>query len=321
MMRGAIPIFVIGIAAANTAGAQSILATADSLMQRGILQRAESLYYDAARRRPHDPAARSGLARYLAGRGKSRVAVTLFEEAMRFGGDSTLIGADLAPLYLGLWEYRSLLGLQPAVVGGAERDRALWLQSHPTRKIAPDSLITVFYQPSPDSYGHLGRMVIRINGGMVDALIAVNTSGIVVSDSVATATRLRRFAARATVRGAFPTLDDAAVVDSIGLGHLTLTNFPARVAQMSTPAIIGADVLGRLAPTFDPGTGRMVLRVSGSVPSSLPGDRFPTWSSATDLKLLQGGGWISVAQRQIAQMLGGRVWTLDAKSGQIVLSR
>jgi hypothetical protein len=317
----AIPAMLIGITAAHTAGAQSVVATADSLLQRGVLERAESLYYDAARLRPRDPAARSGLARYLAGRGKSRVAVTLYEEAMRFGGDSTSIGADLAPLYLGLWQYRSLLGLQPAVVGGAERDRARWLQSHPTRMIAPDSLITVFYQPSPDSNGRLGRMTIRINGRSVDALIAVNTSGIVVSDSVATATRLRRFTARPTARAAYATLDDVAAADSIGLGRLTFTNFPARVAQMSTPAIIGTDVLGRLAPTFDPGTGRMVLRVSGSVPSSLPGDRFPTWSSATDLKLLQGGDWISVGQRQIAQMLGGRVWTLDAKSGQIVLSR
>src|SRR5262249_39797248 len=109
----AIRVLVVGVVAVHTAGAQSVIATADSLLQRGILDRAESLYYDAARLRPRDPAVRSGLARYLAGRGKSRVAVTLFEEAMRFGGDSTSIGADLAPLYLGLWEYRSLLGLRP----------------------------------------------------------------------------------------------------------------------------------------------------------------------------------------------------------------
>jgi len=320
MMR-AVRVVLLSIATGHTAGAQSIIAIADSLLRRGILERAESLYYDAARLRPRDPAARSGLARYLAGRGKSRVAITLFEEAMRFGGDSTLIGVDLAPLYLGLGQYRSLLGLRPAVLGGAERDRARWLGSHPSRMIAPDSLITVFYQSSSGIDGHLGRMAIRINGRAVDALIAVNTSGIVVSDSVATATRLRRFTARATARGVPPTLDDVAVADSIGLGRLVCTNVPARVAQMSTPAIIGTDVLGRLAPTFDPGTGRMVLRVSGSVPWRLPGDRFPTWSSATDLKLLQDGGWISVGQPQIARMLGGRVWTLDAKSGQIVMSR
>lgn len=316
----AIRVLSIGIAAAHTAGAQSI-ATADSLFLLGSLERAESLYYGAARARPHDPAARWGLARYLAGRGASRVAVTLFEEALRFGGDSSLIAADLAPLYLGLWKYRSLLGLRPSVVGAAERERARWLEAHPTRVIAPDSLITVLYQPSADRNGHLGRMPIRINGRTIDALIAVNTSGVVVSDSVATATRLRKFAGRSSSRGAAGALDDIGAADSIGMGRLTFFNFPARVSQMTTPAIIGTDVLAKLAPTFDPGTGRMLLRVSGSVPSGLPGDRFPTWTTTTDVKLLQAGGWISIAQSQIVEMLGVRVWTLDAKRGQIVLSR
>ena len=315
----AIRVLSIGIVAARTVGAQSV-ATADSLFQRGILDRAESLYYGVARLRPHDPSARSGLARYLAGRGSARLAVTLFEEALRFGGDSTQISADLAPLYLGLWQYRSLLGLRPSVVSLAERERARWLGSHPTRLRAPDSLITVFYQPLADNTGRLGRMSMRINGRTVDAVISVTTNGIVLSDSVATATRLRRFAGH-YARGGASSLDDIAAADSIGLGRLTLTNFPARVSQMSTPAIIGADVLGKLAPTFDPATGRMVLRVNGSVPSGLPGDRFPTWSTTTDLKLLQTGGWISIAQPQIVQMLVGRVWTLDAKRGQIVLSR
>jgi len=318
-MIRAVRVLLIGVATAHTTGAQSI-ATADSLFQRGILDRAESLYYGAARLRPRDPTARLGLARYLAGRGSARTAVTLFEEALRFGGDTTQISADLAPLYLGLWQYRSLLGLRLSAVSVAERERARWLGAHPTRLIAPDSLITVFYQPLAENNGRLGRMAIRVNGRIVEAVIAVTTSGVVLSDSVATATRLRRFAG-GYGRGAPSSLDDIATADSISMGRLTLTNFPARVSQMSTPAIIGTDVLGKLAPTFDPGTGRMVLRVSGSVPSGLPGDRFPTWSTTTDLKVLQTGGWMSVAQPQIAQMLVGRVWTLDAKRGQIVLSR
>ena len=318
-MTRALRVVSIGIVAAHTVGAQSV-AAADSFFQRGILDRAESLYYGAARLRPRDPTARLGLARYLAGRGSARVAISLFEEALRFGGDSSQISADLAPLYLGLWQYRSLLGLRPSVVSAAERERARWLGVHPTRLKAPDSLITVFYQPFADNSGRLGRMSIRVNGRTVEAVIAVTTSGVVLSDSVATATRLRRFAGR-YARGAAGSLDDIAVADSIGMGRLKLTNFPARVAQMTTPAIIGTDVLGKLAPTFDPGTGRMVLRISGSVPSGLPGDRFPTWSTTTDVKLLQIGGWISIAQPQITQMLAGRIWTLDAKRGQIVLSR
>jgi hypothetical protein len=318
-MTRASRVLLIGVAVVHTAGAQSV-ATADSLFQRGILERAESLYYGAARSRPRDPAARLGLARYLAGRGSARVAISLFEEALRFGGDTMQISSDLAPLYLGLWQYRSLLGLRSSAVSVAERDRARWLGSHPTRLIAPDSLITVFYQPLADNSGRLGRMSIRVNGRTVDAVISVTTNGVVLSDSVATATRLRRFAGH-YARGAASSLDDIAVADSIGMGRMKLTNFPARVAQMTTPAIIGTDVLGKLAPTFDPGTGRMVLRITGTVPSGLPGDRVPTWSTTTDLKLLQANGWISIAQPQVTQMLIGRIWTLDAKRGQIVLSR
>ena len=304
---------VATIASVQTATAQSV-ATADSLLRRGSLERAESLYYAAAKARPHDPTARWGLGRYLAGRGATKVGVTLMEEAMRFGGDSTRVGSDLEPLYLALWDYKAMLNLRAAVVAGAERERARWLESHPTRLVAPDSVVTVLYNADADS-GYLGRIPIRINGRTVEAVIGV-TSGLVLSDSTATAVRARRFAgAPAAGTGSI------AAVDSLGIGRLAFMNLPARVASIRAPAIIGLDVLGKLAPTFDPKASRMTLRVNGSVPGGGLGDRFPTWSTTNDVQLLQAGGWISVVRPPVSELLGERLWTLDAKRGHLIFGR
>jgi hypothetical protein len=310
--------FLLGasLVAVQTSGAQNVVA--DSLLQRGSLERAESVYYAAARIRPHDPMARWGLGRYLAGRGAPKVAATLLEEALRFGGDSALIGADLAPLYLTLWDYHALITLPARVVSGGDRERARYLESHPTRLVAPDSIMTIAYRDANDA-GYLGRLPIRINGRIVEALIAPGTTGLVLSDSTATATRVRRFAARAAQRGGTPVVP--AAVDSIGIGRLVFVNFPVSVAATREPATIGLDVIGKLAPTFDARAERMTVRVSGSVLPPLPGDRFSTWSTPSELRVLQAGGWLSIVNPQLASMLRQRRWTLDAKRGAIVLER
>jgi hypothetical protein len=307
---------LLAAAAASATGAQSP-ANADSLLRRGSLERAESEYYAAARVRPHDPGARSGLGRYVAGRGATKVGVTLLEEAMRFGGDSAVIGAELVPMYLHLWEYNALLKLPTRVVNAAERERARWLEAHPTRLVAPDSEVAVSYRASGDS-GYLGRIPIRVNGKTVEALIAP-TGGLVLSDSVAAATRVRRYATRPAARGSSTVAIGAA--DSMGVGRLSFMNLPIRVGASNSPAVIGLDLLGKLAPTFDPKVGRVTLRVSGAAPRGAPGDPFPVLVSAADLRLLQAGGWISVVQPPVSRLLVERSWTYDAKRGLIVLGR
>ena len=307
--------FALIAAAVGAAGAQSP-SNADSLLRRGSLERAESEYYAAARVRPHDPGARSGLGRYVAGRGATKVGVTLLEEALRFGGDSAAIGAELVPLYLHLWEYSALLELPSSVVDAAERERARWLEAHPTRLVSPDAELAVSYRASADS-GYLGRIPIRVNGRTVEALIAP-TGGLAVSDSMAAATRIRRYASR-PARGAPAGAIGAA--DSVGIGRLAFVNLPVKVGASNLPAVVGLDLLGKLAPSFDPKLGRVTLRASGAAPRGGPGDPLPALVSTTDLRLLQGGGWISVAQPPVSRLLAERSWTYDAKRGLIVLSR
>src|SRR5689334_21837989 len=84
------------------------VARGDSLFRRGRVFAAESAYYDAAKQAPRDPAARLALGRYLAARGALRIGAVLMEEARFFAGDPKTVGAELAPVYARLGDYRSL---------------------------------------------------------------------------------------------------------------------------------------------------------------------------------------------------------------------
>lgn len=315
-MKRTLCVVLLGASLAHSARGQSSPA-ADSLLRRGSLERAESLYYAAVRARPRDPHARWALGRFLAGRGAPRVAVTLLEEAERFGGPRGPIAADLAPLYLYVGDYRALATLAPSPLSAAERERARWLESNPTRVIAPDSVLIVSYSDTT-AVAFPGHIPIRVNGRIVDAAISVSVSGLVVSDSVATAVHIRRFIPKPLERGASDLTPAAA--DSIGIGRLVITHYPLRVDDTTrTPATIGLDALGKFAPTFDAALGRIVLRVDGKVPAGWRGDRFATWTTPSNVRLLQAGGWISITDPRIIKLLRGRAWTFDAKRGQILI--
>jgi hypothetical protein len=289
---------------------------ADSLLNAGGLQRAESLYYAAAQAHPRDPAARWALGRYLVSRGAPRVGMTLLEEAIQFGGDAARIGSDLAPVYLTLGEYQKLSALR-APISTTERERARWLVSHPSKLIAPDSSTSVQYKKSNESSG-IGAIALRVNGRTIEATVSTHVRGIVLSDTSAAAKRVRAF----RTPGASAAQPIPAVADSIGFGGYSLSQVPVTLASLPGQALIGIDVLARFAPTFDPRSDRATLHVSGSVPKPSPGvDQFSTLMTANDLRLLQAGGWLSIDQAPIARMLSTRRWTVDAKRGQLTIER
>ncbi len=100
---------------------------ADSALSRGLVPRAESLYYATSDAHPHDPVARAALGRYLAARGALQVAAVLLEEARTFGGDPARIARDLAPIYAHLGDYAALARLPRSPISQAERERVAWL--------------------------------------------------------------------------------------------------------------------------------------------------------------------------------------------------
>jgi hypothetical protein len=166
-------------------------------------------------------------------------------------------------------------------------------------------------------------MTIRINGRPVDASISVRTRGIIISDQSLAARNLRRFAGPASSAdtGSKPVL---AVADSIGISRLAIVNYPVSIQPLADKeqALIGLDVVGRFAPTFDPHTSRATLHTSGRVDARLKNaSGIATRLTANDLLVLQGGGWVSVTQPRMTRVLSERRWTLDAKRGQIIIEQ
>jgi len=294
---------------------------ADSLLNAGALQRAESLYYSAVQARPRDPMARWSLGKYLVSRGAPRVGMTLFEEALQFGGDPSIVNPELAPTYLALGEYHKLSALKSSPLSSPERERARWLVARSTKLIAPDSVATLTYRKSSDA-ASLGRVSIRVNGRALDATIAAREHGIIIADTSAAAKRLHIFkqagAPAAQARGI------PAVADSIGLGQISLADYPVTVQPLANKqqALIGLDVIARFAPTFDPNAERVTLHVAGTVPRTMSGaDELPTLLTRDDFRVLRSGTWVSVDQPQILQMLSRRRWTFDARRGQLTIDR
>lgn len=71
---------------------------ADSLLDDGRWTEAEAVYYYQSRRAPRDPVARAALGRFLAMKGAVRPGMVLIEEAIKFGLDSAVGHALIAPL-------------------------------------------------------------------------------------------------------------------------------------------------------------------------------------------------------------------------------
>lgn len=304
----------------GSARAQSIH-VADSLLDIGALARAESEYYAAVRMRPRDPMARWALGRFLVARGAPRVGATLFEEALQFGGEPSLIIGDLAPVYLALGMYHELAALPSSSLSPAERERARWLDTHPTRLISPDSIVTSSYRSGTS--GDVGRVTIQVNGRPVEAMISPRAQGLVVSDTSAGVGKLRRFDANGG-QPASRVSSIPAAADSISIGGIMYRNFPVAIQSLAnrTQAIVGFDVLARLAPSFDPRAGRITLRVGGTVTAPPKNaDTFATLLTPSDLRILQSRGWVSTASTQMLRTLSDHRWTFDTRRGQIVVER
>jgi hypothetical protein len=70
---------------------------ADVLLDAGLWPQAEEAYYAQSRLRPRAPAPRAALGRYLAMKGAVKPGTVLIEEALKFGLDSSVARALLAP--------------------------------------------------------------------------------------------------------------------------------------------------------------------------------------------------------------------------------
>jgi hypothetical protein len=296
----------------RAAQAQELLARADSLMNAGRVFAAESIFYYMVRRDPRDPAARLALGRYLAARGALKVGAVLMEEARYFGGDPAVVATALAPVYEQLGDYASLAALPASPLDYAERRRAEWLRDHPPGVAGPDSAVAPY---EVNDTHLLGEVTLGIGADSVRAVIEGRVHGLVLDTSWIRRDGFVRFAAR----GERNPQKVAAVAREVRVGEMTLTNVPVRFEPLRASAILGLDVLGDLAPTFNPAVGRMLLRRNGQVPEAAPGFRIPTLATDAGVFVVKTETIFPVGHPDIQQYLRHHEWTLNPERGEIIV--
>ena len=309
------------MALAQRAAALDDVARGDSLFRRGRIFAAESAYYDAARQTPRDPAARLALGRYLAARGALRIGAVLMEEARFFGGDAKTVGAELAPVYARLADYRSLAALPGSPLSAAERARAEWLRDHAPATAGPDSVV-LSYAPQGSGDG-LGQVDVTLGGASVRATIDPTVHGLVLDSAWGGRPEVKLFTSRSGARPGTSAASPVAVVPTAKLGELTLQNVPTRLAPTGSAgrARIGLDVFSDLAATFDESAKQIRLRRAGRVARALPGDHLMTLAMPSGVWLASTTGTTSLALDRGRASLRGTRWTVDGRRGEIVVER
>ena len=287
---------------------------ADSLRLAGRVFDAESLYYLAVRRDPRDPAARLALGRYLAERGALRIGAVLMEEARYFGGDAARVAEALAPVYARMGEYGALAALPASGLPYAERIRAEWLRDNPPTITGADSSDLPYRASDGEP---LGRVSLKIGAESVFATIDARAQGFVLDTSWARHKEVKCFASR----GERKARDFAGVTLSVQLGELTLTRVTTRFAprRAASSAVIGLDVLGKLAPTFDPRVGRIRLRRSGRIADSTPGVRIATLANSSGVWVVKREAVFPLGHPEVQRVLRNSRWTLNPRRGEIVV--
>ena len=332
LLLGTLLVIGFGMAGAQSARpsnedrARALIARGDTMILAGRLFGAESAYYAAARIAPHDGAARLALGKYWAGRGRLWVAATIMEEARHFGMDPQVVALDLAPVYTTLGvvdvdsvgrrkrDWANLAALPSPVVGVGERLRAEYLQANPPMMQGPDSTIALY--TVSDSH-LLGRIKIVINGDTISAIIDARVSGLLLDTAWMRSDSVRRFAPR----GSKDPAAVFAVVPSLRIGEIVLTNAPARfqAQRAAGGATIGLDVFGALAATFDPRVGYVMLRRRGRVSDKMPGWRIPSFSARTGVLVVKGDTMFPIGHPDVQQYLRVGKWTWDARRGEVVV--
>ena len=302
-------------------------ASVEIAVAAGRIDDAEQMLYEASRRAPRDPEARSALGAFLASRGQLRVGAVLLEEARQFGGDARAIDERLLHIcnWTGVWDLGTTIP-GAAHVSEPQRAQLTYLSHNPLRLSGPESLVV---RLEPHESAGLGRMELDIGGARVQADIDPTVEGVALP---ATAEVMRGV----TLFGSEEN-ETFGVAHSLAMGGMRLQNVPVRLVQDAT-ARVGLDVIGRLQPTFDAAARTLTLhagvataaRATPSVPQRTGAGRGSsvgdTHEAARSLPLLLGFPGVRIVPRPGAPpvplesaagraALRGTRWTLDLRRG------
>jgi hypothetical protein len=272
---------------------------ADSAFAAGNLGLADSLYYIAVRYWPRDPGARAALGRYLAAQGKTKPGIVLLEEARLFGGDPGAIGAQLAPLYEHLGEWRALLTLPGSPLSIAERRRAAWLSERPFRSLGHGGGASIVETAVGDT---IARVAVRIGAKSVIASIVGSDVGFVVGSRLADSGAIR-FEGDPTV----------IAFDSMTVGQAKFANVPATIGRAGSTMTIGVASLGRVVVMIDYARKRLALTRSDPLPADAT---YPLTRSNGQLRVLDRGRWIPLGELASSVARASRTLVIDVAAGQ-----
>lgn len=305
----------------------------EAALAAGRLDELEASLYEASRRAPRDPAARTALGAYLAARGQLRIGAVLLEEARQFDGDARAIDERL--LHICAWTGVYDLGVAvpgAAHVSAPQRAQLLYLSQNPQRLASPESVVV---RLEPHETAGLGRVDIDVGGVRLAADIDPTIEGVVLPSSAEVLQGVRAFGSEET--------ETFAVAHALAIGAMRLQNVAVRLLPEAT-ARIGLDVIGRLRPTFAPLVRTLTLHANpvatarggvaapargaaaGGSPASdggaEPGD-MPVLLGFPGIRIVTRAGSPPVALESAAgrAALRGTRWTLDLRRGVVSIAR
>jgi hypothetical protein len=305
---------VTALVVPQAAHGQRYITIADSLLRRGRVFAAETLYYYAARKTPRDPGVRLALGRYLAARGALMIGATLMEEALYFGADKKVVATYLAPVYERLGNYKALSTLPASPLPYAQRTRAEWLAENPPSTDGPDSATVPL---TPGDSMSLGEIAFVIDGDTLHAMLDSRVQGVVLDTSWLRRKAIKRFAS---------TYDNdwrniSGVATEARLGAFTFGNVPVSfvASGMALRARVGLDLIANMAATIDERAGTVVLRREGRISDDATGERIPTLAYPGGLWLVRRDGVWPLTGTMARGIVGGRRWTLNPRRGEVIV--
>lgn len=274
----------------------------------GRLDIAESALFEDIRRSPRGPAARGALGAYLAARGRFEVGITLFEEAMQFGGDSTQIQNRLLELFRWTAQYDRAAALSYAHLSTEAREA---LRRAGAAGVGGVQTATVPLLPN-EAFG-LGRITIAVGSERVEADVQPLVTGVQLPATMALFGAVEVIGARGDTT--------FAVARAIDVGKMTIGALPVQLIPSLQTARIGLDVLAQLTPTFD--FAAKTLTLGAGRPVRALAERWPLLLTFPGVSFvaMEGSGPVLLHAPAGRAAVRGTRWTLDLNSGAIIVER
>lgn len=291
---------------------------ADEYLAQGRLALAERELYAAVAREPREPSHRGALGRYVASRGRFRIAEVLFLEALRFGADTPSVARALAMMdpYRPRSERKPIPGVRSPVAVVA-RDRARAVRGGD--EVIDGVEVTVPLEAVVEG-GGIARVRARGARGPVWVVLDPSREGIAISGSDDSALVAESFGGRGS--------GSPALVEELWIGERRLAWLDAYIDQSvpSGEVRIGIDVMWRLRVIVDARGPESTLTLPfAGARATLPPHSFhlPVLLRFPGLLLVPepGAAPYALASPQGRAYLRRARWQLDPETSTLIVTR